>query len=212
MIETVEAFRAHLLEERRRAKEAAQAFIRVCADDDADKLYSASLWLDEKGDEAWRFAMQGVVKLKRVSAEIRQAFIPIWVEHKMLPLTVGSRPLLTKALRVLLPGGYTGSRLTVYRGASNHERRRRLYGFSWTTEVAVARKFAEHWAKPMPASYTGPTSQGVILQTTVPCGAIFLIRKPEDYYDEGEVVVDPFRLGRVRLLERLTADTTNECT
>jgi hypothetical protein len=114
--------------------------------------HNASLWLDKGGDEAWRFAMQGVVKLKRVSAEIQQAFIPIWVEHKMLPLTVGDRPVLTKALRVLLPGGYTGSRLTVYSGASNHERRRRLYGFSWTTEVAVARKFAEHWAKPMPTS------------------------------------------------------------
>jgi hypothetical protein len=47
----LEEFRTHLLEERHRAKEAAQAFIRVCADDGADKLYSASLWLDEAADD-----------------------------------------------------------------------------------------------------------------------------------------------------------------
>jgi hypothetical protein len=32
---------------------------------------------------------------------------------------------------------------------------------------------------------------------------MLLIRQPEDYYDEGEVVVDPFRLGKIRLVERL---------
>ena len=46
-----------------------------------------------------------------------------------------------------------------------------------------------------------PLSQGMILQTSAPCEAVLLIRKPEDYYDEGEVVVDPYRLGRVRVVE-----------
>jgi hypothetical protein len=32
----------------------------------------------------------------------------------------------------------------------------------------------------------------------------YYIRKPGDYYDEGEVVVDPFRLGRIKVVERLT--------
>jgi hypothetical protein len=185
-------------------------FVRVCADGNADLLYDAAHYLDEQYNDGWRFACAGIAKLPRVSAEIQEAFVPIWVEHKMLPLSVGSRPLLAKALRVLLPGGYAGPPLTVYRGASNHERRHRIYGFSWTTDVAVARKFAENWAQPIPAPYTGLTPQGVILQTTVPCEAVFLIRKPEDYYDEGEVVVDPFRLGGIKLVERLTAGTTQD--
>jgi hypothetical protein len=45
--------------------------------------------------------------------------------------------------------------------------------------------------------------EGVILQTLAPPEAILLIRKPEDYYDEGEVVVDPFRLGKIKVVECL---------
>ena len=33
--------------------------------------------------------------------------------------------------------------------------------------------------------------------------AILLIRKPEKYYDEEEVIVDPFRLGKNKVIERL---------
>jgi len=109
--------RASLLEKRRRAREAARVFVRVCADGDTGLLYNAACYLDEQYNDAWRFACAGIAKLPRVSAEIREAFVPIWVEHKMLPLTAGDRPLLAKALRVLLPGGYSGPPLTVYRGA-----------------------------------------------------------------------------------------------
>lgn len=100
-------WQARLNEERRRTKEAAQAFIRVCADGDADMLYNAAGLLDEEVD-AWRPALKGVARLPGVSAEIQQAFIPIWVEHKMLPLTVGDRRVLADALQVLLPGNYAG--------------------------------------------------------------------------------------------------------
>jgi hypothetical protein len=206
-------WRAHLLEERRRAREAARMFVRVCAKGEAHLLYKAAHYLDEQYNDAWRFACAGIAKLPRVSAKIQETFVPIWVEHKMLPLTVGDRPLLAKALRVLLPGGYSGPPLTVYRGAGSGERRRRIYGFSWTTDAAVARRFAEHWAKPLPAFGTSRPDQGVVLQTSVPREAVLLIRKPGDYYirkpgdyyDEGEVVVDPFRLGRIKVVERLTA-------
>jgi hypothetical protein len=47
-------------------------------------------------------------------------------------------------------------------------------------------------------------SEGIVLQATVPAEAILLVRQPEDFYDEGEVVVDPFQIGRVKLLERIT--------
>jgi hypothetical protein len=42
-----------------------------------------------------------------------------------------------------------------------------------------------------------------VLKTVVPPDAVLLTRQPEDYYDEGEVVVDPFRLGRVDVVERI---------
>jgi hypothetical protein len=33
--------------------------------------------------------------------------------------------------------------------------------------------------------------------------AVLLIREPQDFYDEGEVVLDPYRLGKVTVVERL---------
>jgi hypothetical protein len=204
-------WRAKLLEERRRDQAAARRFVRACAEGDADSLDNAAQFLDE-GMDAWRLACAGIAKLSCVSALVREAFVPIWVERKMLPLKVGDRRVLASALRVLMAGGYEGPPLTVYRGTIKRERRRRIYGFSWTTDVAVAQKFAEHWtraAASLAASrfYTdpiGPDDQGVVLQSSVPREAVLQIRKPEDYYDEGEVVIDPYRLGRINVVERLT--------
>ena len=75
------------------------------------------------------------------------------------------------------------------------ERRRRIYGFSWTTDITIARNFAEWWATPELSSI------GVLLQTEVSPAAVLLRRGPEDDYDEGEVVVDSYLLGRVKLIE-----------
>jgi hypothetical protein len=85
--------------------------------------------------------------------------------------------------------------MVLYRGAGGRERKRRVYSFSWTTRVLVARKFAEHWAESI--------GGGVILKTIAPSAAILHVREDEDYYDEGEVVVDPFALGRIDVVERL---------
>jgi hypothetical protein len=58
--------------------------------------------------------MAKVAKLPQVSPEIQRAFIPIWVEHKMLPLRIGHRPTTAAALRVLITricvSGDTGTR------------------------------------------------------------------------------------------------------
>ena len=43
---------------------------------------------------------------------------------------------------------------------------------------------------------TGPDS-GVVLETVAQPAAILLMREKEGYYDEGEIVVDPFRLNVV---------------
>jgi hypothetical protein len=187
--------------ERSRAQLAAANFAAICAGGDANGLYNASLWLDECVD-AWRRAMTKVAKLKRVSQDIQDAFVPIWVEHKMLPLDVGNRPILAKALSVLMPGVNVGRPLTVYRGTSSHERRRRIYGFSWTVDVTVARGFAQHWGQ--------AGSRGVLLETQAPPDALLLMREPENYYDEGEVVVDPYRLGRIKLIEITDSTATGQ--
>jgi hypothetical protein len=120
----------------------------------------------------------------------------------MLPLHVDNRALLARALRVLLPGGYQGPPLTLYRGAEARERRHHHYGFSWTTDPVIARGFAEHWAHPGLSDYSG-----VVLRTVVPPSAVLLVRQPEDYYDEGEVVIDPRHLDKVLVHEKLIPPT-----
>jgi hypothetical protein len=143
--------------------------------------------------------MLKVSRLPSVSPEIKLVFVDIWVETKMLPLVVGSRRILTDALRILMPCNYTTASPALYRGACSRERS--CPGFSWTTDIDVARRFAERWAQPIPGA--GPKIGGILLKTTAPADAIMLVREPCDYYDEGEVVLDPFRLGRVEVAERL---------
>jgi hypothetical protein len=100
--------RATLKQYRRDARQAATAFARVCAEGEADKLYNTHLWLDETVD-GWRLAMIKVGKLPSVSREIQDAFLPIWVEHKHLPLAVGDRPVMAKALHVNHAGRLYGA-------------------------------------------------------------------------------------------------------
>lgn len=120
--------RAQLLQERRQADVAAKAFVRACEDGDRVALYHAAVLLDESVD-AWRLAMVKIARLPRVSPEVQDALVGVWVERKMLPLVVGNRPVVAAALRVLLPAGYSGPPLMLYRGTIANERRRRLYGF-----------------------------------------------------------------------------------
>jgi hypothetical protein len=93
--------------------------------------------------------------------------------------------------------------MRLYRGTDWEERRRRRYGFSWTVDKDSASGFAE-----------GPKIDGhggVILETLAPAAAILLVREKEDYYDEGEVVVDPFSLGRITVAERLPPPGALNC-
>jgi len=50
--------------------------------------------------------------------------------------------------------------------------------------------------------------EGVVLLASVSAEAILLVRKPEDYYDEGEVVVDPFLIGKVKVVELITSPSS----
>jgi hypothetical protein len=201
-----EDFVGRYRKQRRDARAVARAFVEAARDGEVSRFVGCSGLLDEQID-AWRLAMRGVARLPAVSAEIQCAFIDMWVERKHLPLTVGHRPTMAKAARKLFPVGYTGSPLRLYRGTTLPERRTRLYGFSWTTQQDMARQFANQHsedAQRLAASttYTGATSdfEGVVLETVAPANAVLLMREDEGYYDEQEVVVDPFSLGEVRVI------------
>jgi hypothetical protein len=191
-------FHEALARERRNNRAGAKALAEACAAGEVEAFFDAVQFLNEITVDGWRLAMMRIAKLPAVSAEIQAAFLNVWAGSKMLPLRVGDRPVLARALRILMPGDYRGTAFQIYRGASWQERRRRRYGFSWTRHREVARRFADHWE---------PTFGGVVLETLAQPDAVLLLREDENYYDEGEIVIDPFRLGKVTVVERLLPDT-----
>jgi hypothetical protein len=186
---------AEFTRERKNCRVAAAAFARACETGDADTLYEAVDFIQQYTMDGWRLAMKRAGRLPSVSNEIRSAFLEVWIQLKMLPRRVGDRRLLANALRVLMPCTYRGDPMRVYRGTRAGEHRRRIYGFSWTTHMGVAREFADHWRR--------MEGGAVVLETVAPADAILLVREEENYYDEGEIVVDPFRLGQVKVVDRL---------
>ena len=143
--------------------------------------------------DGWRLAMLRIGRQERAPEPIQHAFLAIWIETKMMALSVGHRPTLAKALRVLLPPGEQVDRpLTLYRGAGYREHARRIYGFSWTRSIDIAKQFASHW---------NGEDGSVVLRATVPPAAILHARAKSDHYDEDEVIVDPYKIGRISLVD-----------
>lgn len=180
--------------ERRADREAAAVFAWACANDRGDLLRDAADGLNMTID-GWRLAMLKVGRLAEVSPGVRSAFVPIWVEKKTLPASVGDRRTLAKALRVLFGTGAQAEPLRLYRGCAARERRTGSYGFSWSTKNTIARSFAELRQR--------ASGGAVVLETVAPPGAVLFRRDAEGWFDEEEVVVDPYRLETVA--ERLTA-------
>jgi hypothetical protein len=79
--------------------------------------------------------------VRAVSPQIQSAFQGEWIERKMLPLLVGDHRALCNAARLLLPK-YSGPPVRLFRGAGAAERRRRIYGLSWSANVECAERFA----------------------------------------------------------------------
>jgi hypothetical protein len=50
--------------------------------------------------------------------------------------------VVPSGLRVLMAGKYSEAPLTLFRGVGVHERRRRVYGFSWSKDALAAHRFA----------------------------------------------------------------------
>jgi hypothetical protein len=182
-------------EERRRDRAAAAMFVRACQTGDVEMMLEAVDQLNDLTVTGWTVAMRKLVReVSKVSPEIQAAFLPVWIESKMLPLRVYDHRALCAAVRVLLPQ-YRGPSVRVFRGAAANERRCRLYGLSWTTDIEVAEKFADErrvW-------HDG----SVLLETLAPRKAILCnVTEAGGHYAESEYLVDRRYLNRIRLVRR----------
>ena len=175
-----ERIQAQNAEYRRRNRNAARWLREATRDGDVERFQAAIHYIGEETVDGWRPAMRAIATLPSIPPEIQAAFLEVWILHKHIPLKIGHRPTAAAALRLLFPRtGETDTPLLLYRGAGANERRCRLYGFSWTTDREIARNFAQH------------SLAGVVMETSASKEAVLLVRSPENYYDEGEVVVDP---------------------
>ncbi len=77
---TEEELRALIASDRRGARTAANAFAAACTAGDADAFFEAIDLLNVSPYGGWRFAMMRVAKLPDVNAEIRSAFLDVWIE------------------------------------------------------------------------------------------------------------------------------------
>ena len=108
----------------------------------------------------------------------------------------------------------SGRKLRLFRGAGASERRRGVYGISWTSSLSTAQDLAE--------SYRVWRGGSVVLETTAPPAAIITaieypppITEAEklelglppttnvvEWHDECEFLVDRRQLGHVKVLRR----------
>jgi hypothetical protein len=193
-------WKAAIAKERADSRRAAVAFERAILSGSVNQFLAAidGLFMTVDG---WRLAMKRAGRVKNVSDDIRWEFMSTWVQAQGLRLKAGDeRRSLASALRILLPRSEVGQPMTLYRGADARERKRRAYGFSWTRDYAIARGFAEYL----------PTIgwETVVLRTVASPDAILHARDDDGFFDEREIIVDPFKLGHIEVAERIKASST----
>jgi hypothetical protein len=194
--------------ERRAARAAADRFVRACQGGDVAALYAV---FGALGDivNGLDFAMRAVVKqIQAVSPEIQHAFLQAWIDSKNPSLSVGDHRALCAAARVLLPC-YRGPSVRLFRGADANERRRRVYGLSWTADRDVAERFAR--------ARQGHNGGSVVLETLAPpaaiiCAVNYEITRLKSEHSNGEIaershereyVVDRRHLNAVAVVHRM---------
>jgi len=207
-------FAEEIKREARADKAAADAFIRACQSGDAEALYQAVDGLNLTID-GWRRAMRKVTRhVQSVAPDIQEAFAEVWRGTKMLPLHVGDNRALCDAIRILLPP-YHGPAVRLFRGAGAAERRRQIYGLSWTADPAVAERFARERQVMDGGSLVLETMAGpeaIIHQVEYPdpftAAEIeeFKQKHPRgevvEFHKEREYLIDRRRLGAVGVVTR----------
>lgn len=186
-----EMIRRQRQEERESVKHFASA---VRASDLA--LTAAAIERLEQVGLAWRRAMRSIVGVE-TTPEFKSGFLEVWMRvGDAMRDSVDDDLLLVSALRSLLPK-YKGPPRRLYRGSTFLERKRRLYGLSWSAELSVAQQFAQHCAR------HAPLGSVVLATEALPEAIVCAAAELSDSYGEMEYIVDRRRLSRVEVVERI---------
>lgn len=159
-------------------------FVEAVRTNDFASFYASLEPLELAGEFAEAFAKLSSVE---PNPEFQSCFVTLWIEEgDALRTRLGPDGCLS-GLRRLFPR-YTGGQLTVYRGISNYDPRWGNRGWSWTSNLQVARQHASR----------GP-SQGIVFAAVAAANAI--LWRDEGSGLEDEVVVEPVLLTGPHELE-----------
>ena len=181
-------------EDLQRARDSITGFTLALTSGKPSELSAAIAAIEET--LTWRKAFVAAAKVERVAKSARSKMLNLWVDNGMyIREEVGDDRVLVRALRNILPP-YRGGAVTVYRGDSMLNRRRRTYGLSWSANREIAESFATgYWRM-----FEGGS---VLLSTEAPAEAIICSPHALGHvYDEGEYLVDRSKLGAVKLIRR----------
>lgn len=144
-------------------------------------------------------AFRHASRLPKIAPAIQAGMVGHWVQSgDSIRSDINDDAALLVGLRSLMPP-YSGGAVTLYRGDSFVNRRRRSYGLAWTSDPEIARRFADGiWR-----TFDGGS---VVLAAEVPAAAIICemdAHLTADMRGEREFLVDRRRIGPVRVVERL---------
>lgn len=194
--EALDEWKTHLKEQKRREQNAIDAFVSALPLNDGGA--AAMLAFDalfELGAVPWGVLFRRVQGVD-ASPAFREQFLQSWIVCGDAIRDASQDDLnLIKGLRYLLPV-YSGSGMTLYRGDCFESRRIRRYGMSWTSNMEVARGFAQGKARLC-------VGGGVLLATVaLPEAIICAPALMNNGYEEDEYIVDRRFLRDVRVIER----------
>ena len=184
-------------EQRRDRRASIRSYIVALTNGDVTSLPRASQAISSFFE--WRSTLSRVGKLSEINATAQQWFAAWWVQNgDSLREDVNDDAILIRALRKLLPG-YVGPSVTLYRGDSAMNRKRRTYGPSWSADLATADGFARgRWR-----NFEGGS---VVLEAKVqPDAILFAPALNGDELGEQEYIVDRRRLSGVTVIARYPA-------
>jgi hypothetical protein len=121
---------------------AAHEFAEAILADDVERFGAALVAVDRLGITKPAFRRL-CMRMPNVSDGIRAHFLTVWRHHgDHIRDEVDDDRILVRALRLLLPR-YAGPGMTLFRGDSMFNRRRKTYGVAWSADENVADTFAQ---------------------------------------------------------------------
>ena len=190
----VQEFLQALKDERRRAGAAVRNAISAVQADDRSAFGNALPDLD--ATMTWGRFFRAMRRQAPAGRAIQEAFLDLWVrDGDGLRSEVSNDLILVDGLRKLLPP-YEGPTVTLFRGESAWNRRRRTYGLSWTTDLVIAEAFATDRA----SRYEGGA---VLLQAEAAPAAVICVPTHFGIENaEAEYLIDRRLLSCVNVLGR----------